>query len=57
MFLSCRVRQPLPLLMAARSKMRVRTHAVLQEVRNIVRIAECITQGQKDRLNDYVPIF
>jgi V-type H+-transporting ATPase subunit d len=30
---------------------------VLQEVRNIVWIAECITQGQKDRINDYVPIF
>jgi V-type H+-transporting ATPase subunit d len=32
-------------------------YAGFQEVRNIVWIAECITQGQKDRINDYVPIF
>ena len=29
----------------------------MQEVRNIVWIAECITQGQTDRINDFVPIF
>lgn len=28
-----------------------------QEVRNIVWIAECISQGQRDKINNYVPIF
>jgi len=28
-----------------------------QEVRNIVWIAECISQGQKERINNYIPIF
>jgi V-type H+-transporting ATPase subunit d len=28
-----------------------------QEVRNIVWIAECISQSQKDRINSYIPIF
>ena len=28
-----------------------------QEIRNIVWIAECVAQGQKDRINQYIPIF
>ena len=28
-----------------------------QEVRNIVWIAECISQHQKERINNYIPIF
>lgn len=28
-----------------------------QEIRNIVWIAECISQGQKERINNYIPIF
>ncbi|KAF9896086.1 V-type proton ATPase subunit d 1, partial [Lobosporangium transversale] len=28
-----------------------------QEIRNIVWIAECITMGQKERINNYIPIF
>lgn len=28
-----------------------------QEIRNIVWIAECIAQQQKDRINNYIPIF
>ncbi|KAI8800705.1 V0 complex, c/d subunit of ATPase [Cladochytrium replicatum] len=28
-----------------------------QEIRNIVWIAECIAQQQKERINDYIPIF
>ncbi|KAG0023671.1 H(+)-transporting V0 sector ATPase subunit d [Entomortierella chlamydospora] len=28
-----------------------------QEVRNIVWVAECISQGQKERINNYIPIF
>ena len=28
-----------------------------QEIRNIVWIAECISQGQKERVNNYIPIF
>lgn len=28
-----------------------------QEIRNLVWIAECILQGQKDEVNKYVPIF
>ncbi|CAG8671735.1 11344_t:CDS:2, partial [Paraglomus occultum] len=28
-----------------------------QEIRNIVWIAECINQGQKERINNYIPIF
>lgn len=28
-----------------------------QEVRNIVWIAECIAQNQKDKINNYIPIF
>ncbi|RKP11434.1 ATP synthase subunit [Piptocephalis cylindrospora] len=28
-----------------------------QEIRNIVWIAECISQNQKDRINSYIPIF
>lgn len=28
-----------------------------QEIRNIVWIAECISQNQKDKINNYIPIF
>jgi V-type H+-transporting ATPase subunit d len=28
-----------------------------QEVRNIVWIAECISQGMKSKVNQYIPIF
>jgi len=28
-----------------------------QEIRNIVWIAECIAQNQKERINNYIPIF
>ncbi|KAI9227160.1 MAG: ATP synthase subunit [Piptocephalis tieghemiana] len=28
-----------------------------QEIRNIVWVAECISQSQKDRINNYIPIF
>ncbi|CAG8454981.1 3091_t:CDS:2 [Ambispora leptoticha] len=28
-----------------------------QEIRNILWIAECISQGQKERINNYIPIF
>ena len=28
-----------------------------QEIRNIVWIAECISQNQKDRINSYIPIL
>lgn len=28
-----------------------------QEIRNIVWIAECISQGQKERIDNYIPIF
>lgn len=28
-----------------------------QEIRNIVWIAECIAQGQREKINNYVPIF
>ncbi|CAG8439825.1 7374_t:CDS:2 [Ambispora gerdemannii] len=28
-----------------------------QEIRNVLWIAECISQGQKDRINNYIPIF
>ncbi|KAG0302769.1 H(+)-transporting V0 sector ATPase subunit d [Dissophora globulifera] len=28
-----------------------------QEIRNIVWISECISQGQKERINNYIPIF
>ena len=28
-----------------------------QEIRNIVWIAECIAQHQKERINNYIPIF
>jgi V-type H+-transporting ATPase subunit d len=28
-----------------------------QEIRNIVWIAECIAQHQKDRIGNYIPIF
>lgn len=28
-----------------------------QEVRNIIWIAECISQQQKDKINNYIPIF
>jgi V-type H+-transporting ATPase subunit d len=28
-----------------------------QEIRNLVWIAECISQQQKDRINNYIPIF
>merc|ERR1712063_247964 len=28
-----------------------------QEIRNIVWIAECIAQNERDKINDFVPIF
>ncbi|KAL1919512.1 uncharacterized protein VTP21DRAFT_2205 [Calcarisporiella thermophila] len=28
-----------------------------QEIRNIIWIAECVSQGQKDKINNYIPIF
>lgn len=28
-----------------------------QEIRNIVWIAECIAQNQKDRINSYIPVL
>lgn len=28
-----------------------------QEIRNIVWIAECVSQQQKDKINNYIPIF
>lgn len=28
-----------------------------QEIRNIVWIAECIAQSQKDKINNFIPIF
>ena len=28
-----------------------------QEIRNIIWIAECITQKQRDKMSNYIPIF